>query len=106
MLRGKGSTITMTEGDYGVSLPMTINGINFERNDAINLIIKSEKNGTEFITKTFTGIENNTFDFMLTKEESNKLTPKKYVYVLDWYRENSLLCNLINDGVLEVEDKC
>lgn len=105
MLRGKGKEIIMTEGDFGVSLPITINGLTFEKDDVINMIIKAEKNGDECISKSFGNIENNTFNFSLTEEESKKLTPQRYVYILDWYRENSLLCNIIKDGVFAVEDK-
>lgn len=106
MIRGKGKEIIMTEGDYGITLPINIKGIDLEKNDVITIIIKSEKNGEECLCKTFSDIENNTFSFSLTEEESKKLTPRRYVYSLDWYRENSLFCNLIKDGTFVVEDKC
>ncbi|MBQ2870324.1 hypothetical protein IJE86_01340 [bacterium] len=103
MLRGKGTNIIMTEGDFGLNLPITIKGESFEPTDTIK--VRISQNDEEILTKTFTNIENNTFKFALTKEESELLTPNYYVYSLDWYRGDTFLCNIIRNGLFEVEDK-
>ena len=105
MLKGNGKKIIMTEGDYGLSLPITINGTTFEPNDNIKLVIKRVANGEEVLSKNYSNIENNTFEFILTEEESKLLTPFDYVYTLDWFRDGKFLCNIIKDGAFQVEDK-
>ena len=105
MLKAKGKIITMTEGDYGLTLPITINGAVFEKNDEIKIIIKENVNGKEIFSKSYKNIENNIINFGFTKKESELLSPKYYVYIMDWYREETFLCNIIKDGKLLVEDK-
>ena len=105
MLRGIGKKIIMTEGDFGLDLPIKINGATFETNDKIKMLIKHQKNGLALIEKEFQNIQNNTINFFLTKEESSILKPVDYVYILDWYRNNDFLCNIVPDGTFQVEDK-
>ena len=105
MLRGTGKKIIMTEGDYGLDLPIKITGTEFQTNDEIKMLIKTQRNGSTLLEKTFRNIQNNTINFSLTKEESSIFTPVNYVYVLDWYRDNEFLCNLVPDGTFKVEDK-
>ena len=105
MLRGSGKKIIMTEGDYGLDLPIKIVGATLQSNDEIRMLIKTQRNGTVLLEKNFENIQNNTIDFSLTKEESSVFKPVNYVYVLDWYRDNEFLCNLVPDGTFKVEDK-
>lgn len=105
MIRGEGKKIIMTEGDFGLSLPITISGPVFESTDKLSLIIKKVANGTELLKKEYSNIEDNKFDFVLTEEETKKLSPCKYGYTLDWYRNDEFLCNIVKDGCFIVEDK-
>ena len=105
MLRGTGKKIVMTEGDYGLDLPIKITGAEFQANDEIKMLIKPQRNGVVLLEKTFQNIQDNTINFSLTKEESSIFKPINYVYVLDWYRDNDFLCNIVPDGTFKVEDK-
>lgn len=105
MLRGTGKKIIMTEGDYGLDLPIKVVGATFEINDKIKMIIKQHRNGTPLLEKEFENIQSNTVNFSLTQEESSRLKPCGYVYILDWYRDDEFLCNIVPDGTFQVEDK-
>lgn len=105
MLRGSGKKIVMTEEDYGLYLPIRIIGATFESNDKIKLYIKQKKDGESLIEKEFLNIADNTINFVLTEQESALLPKGTYIYVLDWYRDEEFLCNIVPSGVLEVEDK-
>lgn len=106
MLKGIGKKIIMTEGDYGLELPIKITGATFENNDKIKMIIKDYKNGTTLLEKEYNNITNNTFNFNLTEQETEIFKPANYVYSLDWYRNGDFLCNIVPNGQFEVEDKC
>lgn len=99
------SNLSMAEGDYGISLPITINGTTIDSADSVKFIVKTAKNGTEKLVKTFTNIVNNTFDLVLTAEESALLTVGYYVYSLDWYKDGTFECNIIPSASLQVVDK-
>ena len=103
--RNKDNGIVMTEGDYGLNLPITIKGGEMYKTDKVTFIIKENSNENVIFTKNFTDIENNTFNFVLSKEDSNKLPVGVYVYSLDWTRGEDFLCNLIEKGLFVVEDK-
>ena len=105
MLKGFRRTITMTEGDYGLDLPIKIIGATFDSNDKVKMIIKTKANGDVLLEKDFENIEENTINFSLTEEESLIFKPLSYVYILDWYRDNEFLCNIVGDGIFKVEDK-
>lgn len=95
----------MTEGDYGITLPITISGATLYESDNVELTVKKNAKGEKILTKTYTGITNNTINFLLTEEESVLLPPSMYVYTLDWYRDGKFLCNVIKNGLFEVERK-
>lgn len=95
----------MAEGDFGVQLPMTVSGVTFDAGDEVKLIIKTAKNGTPIIEKTFSNISENTINFELTEEESALLPPGTYFYLLDWYEEGVFLCNVLPEATLKVVDK-
>ena len=56
MWYANGKDLTMCEGDYGVSLPVTISGITFTPSDAIAFTVKDVVNGKTILTKSFTNI--------------------------------------------------
>ena len=105
MLTGEGQVITMTEKDYGITLPIKIKGAVCEANDKIKLTIKKDFGAEIILEKTFENIQDNTLNFMLTKEESEKLTPRSYIYILDWYRDEVFLCNIVREGLIQIERK-
>lgn len=105
-VKTKGSTdITMTEGDFGVSLPFVAKGITIDSGDSVLLTVKETKNGDPVLTKTFTGITKNTIDLVFTEAESETLTVGSYIYTMDWYRGTQFLYCIVENGKLKVVDK-
>ena len=104
--KSKGSTdITMTEGDFGVSIPIVVQGITIGSGDSVLLTIKKTRNGSAYIEKVFTDIVANTIDLSFTESETDDLKVGSYVYTLDWYKGSQFMYCLVNNGKLKVEDK-
>ena len=95
----------MTEGDYGIELPVTISGTTLSASDSVKITIKSAVNGTVILEKAFTAITENTINLALAEEESELLTVGAYVYTLDWYQDGVFMCNIIPSAIFEVVDK-
>lgn len=91
--------ITMCEGDYGIDLPISIEGAELSVGDSLMITIKDVINGTEYLQKSFTD------SLSLTAAESAQLPVGKYVYALDWYRNSTFLCNIIPKSKFTVVDK-
>lgn len=106
MLKGIGKRIVMTEKDYGLDLPIRIIGATFGISDKIKMTIKDKRNGILVLEKEFGNIIDNTINFNLSEDESLLFQPSNYVYSLDWYRNGEFLCNIVPNGIFEVEDKC
>ena len=103
MWYASGNRLTMTEGDWGVELPVTISGVTFTSSDAVRIVIK---NGDDaLVSKDFTNISNNTVDLELTEAESALLPVGVYAFSLDWYQDGAFMCNIIPSGVFKVVDK-
>ena len=109
-----GKEICMTKGDYGINLPITINGITFGQNDEIRFTLKRKQdhcyNNSQpahqvVLTKTYTDIQQNTINLELTKEETDKLNVGAYIYSLDWYQSDQFMCNLIPSASFKVVEK-
>ena len=100
-----GTELKMCEGDWGLSLPITVTGPTFSASDEVKLTIKTAVNGDTLITKTFSNIDHNTVSFVLTEEESALLPVGSYVYSLDWFQNNAFLCNIIPVSALKVVEK-
>ena len=101
----KGKSIQMTEGDYGVSLPITISGTTFTASDEVKLTIKADVNGETVLEVVFSNIQNNTVNLSLSESDSEKLKVGTYVYSLDWYQNNSFMCNIIAASPFKVVEK-
>lgn len=101
----KEHTLQMTEGDYGVELPITIKGITLTQNDEIVITVKNRNNCNTVLVKSFTGIENNTVRFELTAEESALMKVGAYTYTLDWCQDGNFMCNIIPSAAFIVADK-
>lgn len=105
MIRTQNKKIIMTEGDFGLSLPITITGGEISKDEQIKFYIK-KNNGENLIdSKIYNNIEDNTFNLIFSEEESNLLKKGTYLYYLDWYKENVFLGNIINGELFEVEGK-
>ena len=98
-------TLTMCEGDFGLQLPVTITGTQFAAADTVRISIKDRMNGTVILEKEFTDIQQNSFIFELTEEESALFGVGEYVYALDWYHSGAFMCNIIRSAVFKVVDK-
>lgn len=109
----KTKQITMTEGDFGVSLPLeiildaeeTISEI-----DSFSIKIFDEVHGNLLVEKHFTNIQDNTIELQLTQEESALLPVGeydvgKYYYDLDWYQNQVFMDNLLAKKPFIVEKK-
>ena len=101
----KGYELKMTEGDYGVELPVTVHGTELQLADQIKITIKNKTNGDVIISKTYGDFESNTFPFEITQEETALLPVGMYVYSLDWYQNNVFMCNIIPNALLRVVEK-
>ena len=105
MWKVKNVDLQMTEGDWGVELPITFNGITLGAQDSIKLTIKTAKNGEEIVTKDFSDIAGNTINLELDEVDSAKLPVGVYCYLIDWYQAGSFLCNLVESASFKVVDK-
>lgn len=104
MWRTSQNNISMAENDYGLQLPITVNGIEFTVNDVLKFVFKDSKNGTEILAKEYTPIEN-TAQLEFTEVESALFPVGRYVYSLDWYQDGNFMCNIIPLASFEVVDK-
>ena len=100
-----GCDLKMTEGDWWLELPVTINDVTFSQNDEILFTLKDEMNGNTVLTKNFSDIAENTITLEFTEEESALLSVGTYYYALDWYQNGAFLCNIIPASTLKVVDK-
>ena len=100
-----GNDLQMCEGDFGLKLPIKINGVTFTASDEAKLTIKKAVNGDVILTKTFTDITQNTVQFEITEADSALLPVGNYAYSLDWYQNGNFMCNVIPSAIFKVVDK-
>lgn len=100
-----GHEIKMTEGDYGIKLPITISGTTLTENDVIKFTLKDKLNGSVIIENDYSNIVQNTVNLELTAAESALLPVGDYVYSLDWYQGGTFMCNIIAIGKYKVVEK-
>lgn len=101
-----GQDIKMTEGDYGITLPVKIKGATFEAEDKIQFTIKAKKNDeTALFSKSFSIVSENIVNLVFTESETSSLPVGNYIYTLDWYKPNEFMCNLIPEGNFVILDK-
>lgn len=99
-----GNNIRMTEGDFGIGLPIIIKGGIFTDEDVIRITIKKAANDAVILEKDFTPIYN-TIELKFTEAESALFPVGNYVYSMDWYRGDVLLCNVTPLAYFKVFDK-
>jgi len=107
MWYGFGTDMEMTEGDFGISLPIKITGVTLSGTDSIKITIKRRMDGETVLEKTFTGqgIQDNQITLELTEAESELLPVGVYVYAMDWYEDGTFMCNLVTSGKFMVVNK-
>lgn len=91
--------ITMCEGDWGIELPITITGVELSTNEYLMITIKDVMNGTQKLQKSFTDA------LVLDQTDTAELPVGKYVYSLDWYKNDAFFCNIIPKSKFTVVDK-
>lgn len=100
-----GQALNMVEGDWGIKLPVTVNGTTFAANDELRLTFKTAVNGDTILTKTFADITGNTVDLELTEAESALFPVGTYVYAIDWFQDGAFMCNVIPFATFKVVEK-
>ena len=93
--------ISMCEGDYGIDLPITITGVELTDTDSLKITIRESINaaGDPVLEKSFTEA------LSLSADDTSKLSVGKYVYSLDWYKNDQFMCNIIPKAPFRVVDK-
>ena len=97
--------LSMAEGDFGVSLPVTISGAALGSQDSVKMTFKTALNGEMILEKNFSGIVENTVNLEFTEAETALFRVGTYVYSLDWYQNGNFMCNIIPIGLFKVVDK-
>lgn len=99
--------IEMVEGDWGEELPLEIETESeITASDKFVIeIFKDIRSREPIITKNYENIQENTINFRLTQEDSEKLKVGTYFYNIDWYKENSFLSNVVRSKMFKVIDK-
>ena len=100
-----GTTLIMTEGDFGIQLPVKISGATLAAGDSVKLTFKAKQNGDELLVKDFDSITDNTVELELTEAESALFPVGSYVYSLDWYQDGNFMCCIIPSATMKVVDK-
>lgn len=97
--------LQMTEGDYGIELPINITGIDFGENDTLRFTFKTAVNGETILEKEFNNIVDNTVNLVFDDTETQLFPVGSYVYNLDWYQSGVMMCNIIASALLKVVEK-
>lgn len=107
MWKVSGYNIEMTAGDYGIILPVIIHGATLEAADSVKIRIVTENTQQLVLEKTYSGpsIEDNVAELSLTAADSALLRVGNYLYSLDWLRNGSFLCNIVEEAQFKVVKK-
>lgn len=89
-----GQYICFESGDYGITFPVNITGVEISPDDKVVFDCKD-------LTKDYTGITNNCILITLTQEESESLDPGEYEWTLKLEKSDAVI-TLIKNGVLIV----
>ena len=103
MFRVNNNDIYMTEHDFNVALPVTINGAEFDNTDSVKIVIK--KNDEVVLEKIYNEIQDNTFNFILSETESELLPLGHYFYHMDWYEDGAFRDCIVEKAKFIVTDK-
>ena len=86
--------ICFAAGDYGITYPINIEGIDITENDTVIFTCGE-------VTKTYTGVTTNCILITFTKEESEKLSIGTYSWSLKIFKDDAVI-TVVNNGVLIV----
>lgn len=100
-----GTAISMAEGDFGIKLPVEVEGATISAADSLRFTIKDRVDGELILEKDYTNVQENTVELELTEAETALLPVGKYAYRLDWYQNGNFMCNVIPNSVLRVVNK-
>lgn len=104
MLKSNGNTIIMAEDDFGLEMPVTVEGLTLTALDTLKFVFKDAVNGNDILVKEYTP-SNNAVVLEFSEAESGLFAVGNYVYRLDWYQSGQFMCNLIPVGIFRVVDK-
>lgn len=103
--KSDGLELSMTEGDYGVSLDIGIPGLPYTEGDSVRMTFKSFMNGTEILEKDLSFVEAGKFSLTFTAQDSAKFRVGQYFYSIDWYKGGVFMCNIVPSALFRVVDK-
>lgn len=107
-LLSKGTRITMDYGDYGIQLPIDIDGAVFEDTDTMLFELKKSKNSCPIIKKEYTNTsdDNNLFRFFLefTKKESQAIPPGNYVYYITYLKNGDVRDTIVSGESFKIKN--
>lgn len=99
----KGTRISMDAYDYGITLPIDVEGTNFEEDDTMLFELKKSSDSNSLIVKEFSNELQSTdlFRFFLefSKEESESLFPGNYVYYIRYLKDGN-----VRDTIVDGDD--
>lgn len=95
--------ISITEKDFGVACPITIEDITITEQDQIAFYIKKPGATENIFEKTYSDIQHNKFDLVFA--ESERLPVGQYIYLIDWQRDGVFLDNLVDNAIFRVVAK-
>ena len=92
-LKSEGRKILMNKGDYGIDLPFTMTGFEFEPNDKFLFRITKNNGSNQILEKEYSNLTGDmsqfAFALSFTKEESLKLDKGSYAYSLIFLRDDA-----------------
>ncbi len=100
MFKVNSKNITMYEGDYGERLPIRIVQGEILSGDVLKFIIQDY--GRKNIIEKVVDVNEESFDFFLTEQETTLLPEGKYLWGLKQYREGLLIDTLTANNTFEV----
>ena len=105
MWKVEGNDLTMSVGDFGLSLPVLIDGVTLSSGqDEIGIKIVNSL-GEKVLEKVYSDFTDNEFSFVISESETQGLQVGEYVYGLDWYRNGVFMCNIISRANFRVVKK-
>ena len=100
-----GNDIKMTEGDFGLQIPINLTGGTISTSDEFKILINDSQDQTTIIEKDYNNVQNNKILFELTEAEAALLPVGSYLWGLDWYQSGAFLDNIIPMSSFKVTKK-
>lgn len=107
MIQINGNNISMSETDFGQTIPLGFEG-NILSTDVIKFSIKENVYSKELVLKEFKDLQVEdgicNCNLMFTKDETDKLKSGDYLYGIALYRDDKLKCNIVDFAKFEVRE--